>query len=171
MPLRAFVVVLVMGVLLFGTPTFGQDQSSSPSEEQRAALMREQLRDLGPIKIDVSVTGADAERYGLTQQMLKTAVELRLRRNGIPIRDEPGPTLGIHVQALKIGFGNNVSYAFCFGADLHRLVRLPSSELSVIIWNVSNMAVRPQERVRSIRDLVLDHVDSFSNDYLAVNSQ
>ena len=68
----------------------------------QAASERETLKGLGPIRVVVEELGSDAERDGLTQRMLQTAVELRLRQNGIPLEEDVAlPYLYVNVSALE----------------------------------------------------------------------
>ena len=43
----------------------------------------------------------DFEQEGLTQEMLTTAIELRLRQNGIPLSKSLSPNLYINVNGVK----------------------------------------------------------------------
>ena len=86
---RVFIaVVVLMSVAL-------RIGGQAPSE-------RETLKGLGPIRVVVEELGSDAERDGLTQRMLQTAVELRLRQNGIPLEEDVAlPYLYVNVSALE----------------------------------------------------------------------
>jgi len=102
--LRAFIVLAVMSVAI---PALAQDFS------------RESFKGIGAVTVVIGQDiSADAVRNGLTPERLKTAVEVRLRRNGIPVADrtsstflyvslsikQPDPSLmpGLYVYSISV---------------------------------------------------------------------
>ena len=166
---------------------------------------RDSLAGIGPIKVLVENIPADIEPTGLTMETLRTAVELRLRQNSVPLADEADPYLYIDVTALRSS--NFVGYVYGVNVELRQPVQivhpadfrisalerlnaevrrrenaqtaLPVSDARIATglivfdastWNVRSIGAAPLNELRSIvRDYVLDYVDRFINDYLAVN--
>ena len=95
-------------------------------------------------------------------------MELRLRQSGIPVDDESSVSLVLDVSA----FGNNGMYIY------HTLVTL-MQPVTVISNGVVGFAgtwfsdettgTVGADNLRELREVVLEQVDEFSNDYLAVN--
>ena len=79
----------------------------------QAPSERETLEGLGPIRVVVEEMRSDAERDGLTKRMLQTAVELRLRQNGIPLDEDVFPYLYLRINTSRNDRG---VYAFCITA-------------------------------------------------------
>ncbi len=151
---RVFIaVVVLMSVAL-------RIGGQAPSE-------RETLKGLGPIRV---VVNSDAERDGLTEQILQTAVELRLRQNGIPLEEDVAlPYLYVNVSALE----DDELYAFAVLVVLKQRASL-SNGLTVYAatWNTGRIGIGMvgRDNLRNVRESVLEKVNEFSNDYLAVNA-
>ena len=156
MPLRAFVVLL--GVLLLATPTRGQTREPE----------RNSLKGIGPVRVEVEGMHPDLEREGLTQEMLTTAVEIRLRQNGIPLTKSLSPNLYVNVNGVKNARG---LYAYRVDVKLVALVTILATEQLTFanVWDTELVGMVGAANLRDVRDDVLDKVDQFSNAYLAVN--
>lgn len=180
MPSRAF--LLLLGVLLLAPPVSAQGQPSSltlaetqpPRADVRnltiSAAPEDTLRGIGPIDVLVENMDLEDEQDGLTKQMLQTAVELRLRQNGIPIDENASPYLNVNVNAMKHDTG---LYALCIQVSLKQPVRLVTGLVTTraTTWDVGTVGIGGANNLRQARDAVLDYIDQFSNDYLAVNPQ
>ncbi len=157
MPTRVFIAVVV---LMSVVARIGGQEASE----------RETLRGLGPIRVVVEELCSDAERDGLTQRMLQTAVELRLRQNGIPLEEDVAlPYLYVNVSALE----DDELYAFAVLVVLKQRASL-SNGLTVYAatWNTGRIGIGMvgRDNLRNVRESVLEKVNEFSNDYLAVNA-
>ena len=129
---------------------------------------RDSLRGIGPIAVGVENMYPETERDGLTQRGLQTAVELRLRRNGIPL-DDTFRYFYVRVTTLKNDAGG--FYAFNLTAELKQPVTASNGVVIIAAtWATPGLlGMVRTENLRDVRDDVLDAVDEFSNDYLAVN--
>jgi len=125
-------------------------------------LIAEQLRD-------------DIKQAGLTQSILKTDVELKLRKAGIQVLTRVEayltqgiPYLSVNVIGLKLESPRGFIYSVRveFRQDVI-LSRNRSIEASSTTWQKNTTGIHPN--VRYIREVVSDLVDEFMNDYLAVN--
>lgn len=130
---------------------------------------RDTLKGLHGVEVVVESLEAEAEKHGLTKKALQTAVELRLRQHGIKVN--PGePFLYIHVNAF-------VNEAFSFSVVTIRvkfvqpavLLLNPKIRAYVITWQYANTFLYSLDKLRGVRENVLDFVDKFINDYLAAN--
>lgn len=135
----------------------------------------ETLRGLKGIHVKIEKLRDDAKKAGLTQSILKTDVELKLRKAGIRVltKDEiyltPGvPHLYVNVRAIKPktirGFVYSARVEF---AQRVILPRNRSIETEALTWTDSFIGITPD--LRDVREVVGDLVDQFMNDYLAVN--
>ena len=113
--------------------------------------------------------GSDAERDGLTQRMLQTAVELRLRQNNIPLDEDAIPYLYVNVSALAPDVGG--IYAYAIWVQLKQLASLSNGLTAIATtWDNGYIGTVGRNNLRNVREDVLEQVDRFSNDYLAVNA-
>ena len=128
---------------------------------------RETLRGIGPVRVAIERMNPDAERDGLTEQSLKTTVELRLRQNGIPLGDVASPFLYVRVSTRERGD----LYAYSIDAELRQLVTVPNGRMVIApTWFIAGLIGSVgSNNLQNLRDSVLDGVDEFSNDYLAMN--
>lgn len=117
-----------------------------------------------------------AERDGLTADLIRTAVEIRLRTTGIKVITKTDYTaedgmLWITIDALKIE--GMPLYAFSFSIDIKQFVAPPrDADLKVLgaTWQAGGVAVIGQAKLREgARQDTLQFVDKFINDYLAAN--
>ena len=149
-----------------------------PQGEERSLLA------IGPVSVVVTPPPPEAQREGLTQSSLQTAVELRLRRDRIPVlslvdnmtaavRATSGEwplrhaVLWVAMDFAPISGG----YAYSVTVEVTHLItiRISGQIITATIWNKGSFGTVPTGRVRTLQEYVLGHVDQFSNDYLAVN--
>ena len=154
--------MLIRALPLFGVlllPTTGSSQSVDI------------LRNIGPIAVGVEAMRPNAERDGLPQVMLQTAVGLRLRQRGIPVEDlktaveNSQPILYVVVATLK----SDNKYAYCVRIQLRQRVSLSQGNLSHLYWERTKTGMINESDLRDVMNTVLDFVDLFCNDYLWVN--
>lgn len=114
--------------------------------------------------------GAKKE-LGVTAERLQTAVELRLRTLGLPVTSSgSAPTL--HVR-LNVVCSSVVDIcAVNVDVSMSRLVTLPRrASCLATIWNTSGHYIGGKITFKDslIRDTLMENVDIFANDYLAVH--
>ncbi len=134
------------------------------------AQQRDNLTGIGPIRVVIEDLRPDIEVEGLTRTMLQTAVELRLRRNGVPLADSVSLFLYVRVNAGR----RQGSGMFAYSTDVQlntpvEIIATGRTANTATIWSHSEVGTVGADKVRQIRDSLLDYVDRFSNDYLAVN--
>jgi hypothetical protein len=116
-----------------------------------------------------------AERLGLTEDQIKTDVELRLRKAGVRVLTKekwvstPGaPHLFVVINTyIRSDIG---LCAYSIRLELNEMVSLARS-LKVIgtIWERGATGMVGVDKIGGLRSSVGDQVDIFINDYLAAN--
>lgn len=134
----------------------------------------EALKGLGPIRVVVETVHPDAERDGLKQIQLKTDVELRLRREGVPVISESDPRPGLPYLYVRVSTikSDNGLYAYSIDVSLRRIVVLNCVTRKIMIaqtWEEGNIGLIGALNLKNVRQTVGDYVDRFINAYLAAN--
>ena len=136
---------------------------------------RETLKGIESLYVTIEKLQHDAVEVGLTSNMLRKDVELKLSTAGIKVpfaltgNDEPHLNLIINVYYDKLN--NFVFYNFQISL-LQPTILLRNSNLSCYArtWFLSTIgSVSKEECVKLIRDEIKNKIDTFINDYLAVN--
>jgi len=146
---------------------------------------RESLRGIEAFKVETFIQKVDSEIHqrGLTKSQLKTDVELRFRTAGIKVLTKNDlsqngsmdyPFLLVYVQIIPAKLSEvTLGYAYSIDLSFYQniiLYREPSIAIRAITWNISYTGIAPYETsIRSIRENVINLVDTFMNGYLAVN--
>jgi hypothetical protein len=140
---------------------------------------RDTLRGLKAINVLVEKLPPDAESRGMSEDTLRTDIELRLRRNGVKVPVDSGDaTRGGPYLYLNVNFkcsqmpnvpacGDSITLQV---RQRTTLVRDPSIESDASTWDASVGGIVGQAQLaKAIRQVVADLVDRFVNDFLAVN--
>jgi len=161
MPVGRVAVVALLLALASGETAYGQLRGAG---NERLAL-----RGIGPINV---VIGVDEESvaHGLTEEALQAAVELQLRRNGVPLLESDTNHLVVNIGVID---------AELFGFIIQTYFRQAAAVISsnqvgnYITWHREHFGYVSLERdLRdTVRENISQHIDIFSNDYLAVNPQ
>lgn len=175
-------MLLAIICLTFALPVTAQN---SLFEKQKATL-----RGLTGVYVLVEKINDSVKDYGITENQIRTDVELRLRKAGIRVlsQSESFNTPGEPYLYIKIGIvniqtsGDNFRFGYAYDitvsleqdvllerkimADKNTPVQIP---ISAATWERGTLGVLPKADVRSIRDDVNDYIDQFINDFLAVN--
>ena len=117
------------------------------------------------------------EREGLTKNLLKRAIKLKLRQADIRVLTEeellfmPGkPCLYLSMHAVK---NSEFSfYAYWTSLELRQLVRLERDKnikVFAITWSVRSIGMLNVKELSKIRESVRELVDRFINAYFSVN--
>lgn len=122
----------------------------------------------------IEVLKPEAQKYGLTREALKVAVESRLREHGIrwlsPSQSRFVPTLYVNVNmAVEESRG---WVMVCVNVELHQqvvLLRDLKTSCTATTWNKSALTYGRVTNPRNITARVTEVVDVFINDYLAAN--
>ena len=110
----------------------------------------------------------ELEKEGTTKDQVQTDVELRLRRNGVQVRDDTAAFLYVVVIAQR----NHDLWAFSIHLGLQQPVLLERDRSILTFgetWTQNAVQTMGTLRTAAVRASVDDLVDQFINDYLAVN--
>ena len=154
---RPLIVVLAMtGV---AAPALAQDD-----------VERENLTDVREINVIVEELAADAEAAGLTDELLDAAVERRLEERGVPLGNSRNAadlyiTVGTHQG------GSTGLYAYCVRVSVEQLVTIEGNQLRALVgtWDLDALGTVGAGNLPQVERVVLQIVDAFTEDYLAVN--
>jgi len=162
MPARLATICFVMMFLVgISSPAVRADDS---------AASRATLQGITAVAVVVESLDDDAKKIGLTEEAIRTDVELKLRLAGMRIvtQDDlltlPGaPYLYVSVTVLPPEAG-------CISVELNQsavLRRNGESAFGVTTWSVGSVRVNPS--AQGIRNAIKDEVDTFLNAWLSVN--
>ena len=165
-------VSLLVGFVSFATHAYALDENAP-----RWNPMWEVAR--LPMAIRVPELHEDDKEYGLTEQMLRDAVELRLRANGIPVvpdaLNSPMPHILVVVRSIGISGPGLDGVVYTASFDVRDPVILDcvgGGYVLASIWSYEYMGFspveeHPQEALRWISELA----DAFSLEYLRTSEQ
>jgi len=131
------------------------------------------LKGLESIYVEVEGLKPDIEKYGLTAQVLKTDVELTLRKYGIKISQDPQVRfLYVNVH-ISISPNDMETVIFNVSVDFVDVV-VPTRNPTVIIyfasiWSQQDLGMTDTTKLKFIRETVKDVTERFVNDYLEAN--
>lgn len=159
--------VLLGLLLILATPAHGDESS------------RDYLKGLKGVFVGIGTLEHGAKEAGLAEDVLKTAIELSLRKSGIAVLEgkklaegnvpsEERAMLFLAVSATKLK--NSPYFAFTTTLELLQpatLQRDPSIVMGVGTWSMtSTIGVGDRS---DIREMVNDQLDHFMNDWLATH--
>lgn len=146
--------------------------ASAMSTSAQPSTTRDSLRGLGAIPVKVQVS----KGAGTTPDRLLEFVELRLRRSGIVVPENNSPALRDGHAVLRVEVNSSEDGAYLLGVNLRltqdvTLKRRPSTQAHVATWEQSLSGGEQKSNEPNVRRWLSDLLDSFINDYLAVNQK
>lgn len=133
------------------------------------------LKGLPGVYVLVNGISDEAEKDGLSELMIRKDVELKLRIVGIKVysKDEydkyPDAALNIQIST----YCSLNTYAYHIRADVYETVQLnrdPSIRIVAPTWRSPiTIGMINKENLSELRDSILDLVDFFVNEFLALN--
>ena len=148
-------------------------------EEAVSAPKHNTLKGLPGVYVLVNPIGSSAQKDGLTESSIQTAVERILRSKGVPIltreqrsRSRSAPSL--HVRANTLKSSSKPLYAVTVEVSLHQrvaLIHTPKPEqVEAATWSILSTGIYPQSNLKSlISEGIEVLIKRFANDYLTVN--
>jgi hypothetical protein len=138
---------------------------------------KDTLKGLQSVYVVVESFESEVEKYGLTEQQIQTDVELRLRQNGIRVLSQQewlssamNSYLYVNVGIVRVEDFPLVSYNILLALKQSVfLARDPTKWCVATTWSTGSTGSAGFNKIEFIRQFVKDHVDTFINDYLAVN--
>jgi hypothetical protein len=137
---------------------------------------RESLRGLPGVYVIIEAIASDAQTDGLTQEVIRTSVELILRSNGIRVLTESESLATIASPYLYVRVGT-VKNGLLYGLDVIiqlsqqvSLVHKPKVRMFAATWETSQIGTVGKDKLRDIPSTAIEPlVKAFANDFLAVN--
>lgn len=173
--------ICLLGIL--ATYTFVFAMGTGDGEDTRISL-----QGITGLYVIISIAkGADdvLNELSVTEEQLRTVVELKLRLAGIKVVSKndilniPGmPQLIVTVSGWKTALGDSNEILFSLGTDvelgqLAYLKRNPTIEMVAVTWSLSGFArgssSKKSQTRQHLRDLIMELSDRFINAYLSVN--
>ena len=139
---------------------------------------KETLRGIKAIFVAIEPIRPEAEGFGLTQDKIRSDVELKLKIAGIKVLSKeewlktPGsPRLYININQV---YNNQVGAFICdMNVNFNQKVNLTRNPdvscMATTWWTSATGAVGGKEMEEKVRSTIKDQVDLFLSDYLAVN--
>ena len=157
----SFALVIVVGTVI-----------ASALSTNAQLRTRDSLRGLSAVPVKVQVS----KGAGTTPDRLLEFVELRLRRSGIVVPENNSPALRDGHAVLWVDVTSSEDGAYLLEVNLRltqdvTLKRRPSLEAHVATWEQSLSGGDQKSTEPNVRRRVSDLLDSFINDYLAVNQK
>jgi hypothetical protein len=150
-----------------------------PGISHALTVNQEGLRDIKGVFVNQSIS-PELERLGLTEDQIKTDIELRLRKSGVRILTEipPSPKLedlnktpqSSRLIVTLIALTRENICFFSVVVEVKEIVFRGNSFASQgSIWRVGGIGITEIKNMRNVRNVVNDQIDKFINDYLAAN--
>jgi hypothetical protein len=132
---------------------------------------RRSLRGIARLTVIVEGLGDLEGKGSLSQSMLQTDVELRLRQSGLTIDKDSRVLLYINLNAHRSS--TFPIWAISASVAVHQPVRLDRDQTiwlpGAATWSTAEVATVGEARLTSVGDWVRDMVDRFLNAYFAEN--
>jgi hypothetical protein len=146
------------------------------SVAQTRDQQRDSLQGLRGVEVVIESLRPDAQADGLSQEAIRTAVELILRSNGIRVltRSESLSTPAAPYLYVKVSTYNHSSdlYAYAVTVDVMQKVSLaqrPHYMMSATTWERGAVGTTGHSNIRMVIDSVESKVKEFASDFLAAN--
>jgi hypothetical protein len=163
--MRYVVMAMLMTLTCF-------DLSVAQTRDQQ----RDSLQGLQGVEVVIESLRPDAETDGLSQEAIRTAVELILRSRGIRVltRSESLRMPSAPYLYVKVSTYNHSSdlYAYAVTVEVMQKVSLaqrPQQTMSATTWERGGVGTTGHSNIRVVIDSVESKVKEFANDFLAAN--
>ncbi len=175
--LTAVAIVICAG-LLVAAGTQQHKPARFVPEAKFALEQKDTLVGIQSICVAVDVQPPELANYGITKEAIKTIAEMQLQKNGIKLRknyygEDDVPILVVIVNLIKIDMlYHTVGYAGAIDVGLTQSVylsRKPDIMRMAPTWEAGKTIRVGKNKVQSIREDIIELIDEFSKDYLAMN--
>lgn len=146
------------------------------SVAQTRDQQRDSLQGLQGVEVIIESLRPDVQADGLSQEAIRTAVELILRSKGIRVltRSESLSTPAAPYLYVKVSTYNHSSdlYAYAVTVEVMQKVSLaqrPQHMMSATTWDKGAVGTTGHSNIRMVIDSVESKVKEFANDFLAAN--
>ncbi|MDH4241261.1 MAG: hypothetical protein OEW48_17015 [Phycisphaerae bacterium] len=174
-------LILTVITTIFTVPALAKVEPLLP-EDPTGILIGRSYPELAGIKglyVDISMPEAEAKKYGLALNELKSKIETKLALRDITLtprldnaREITSPALRVDLDMLRLD--NSQQNVFRVQTSLARSVHLatqPKLGFHADVWkaNAAMQAVSVQNMPPTITKVVLEQIDSFIEDYRIAN--
>jgi hypothetical protein len=143
--------------------------ASDAAAQDNLSTQRELLGDRPDFEVIVEEFDDQGRSVGLTEARMRTAVETRLFELGLPLRE--GALSYIYVRVVALPSGD--WHVYHATVDFKRTIpgaMVPYHSHFFAVWHADTIGTAATSEAKDqVIDSVLDLVDQFANDYLAVN--
>ncbi len=146
----------------------------TPATGQYVVGSKESLRNIGPLYVVVEKVTHDFESAGLSTDLIKTDVELKLRLAGISILEKhqiTATSAEVYVNVNSFTYRELGVFAFNVSLRIRQPVKLERNNISgfASTWETGSTGLVGLKAVGSVRPIIKDVTDILINDYLSVN--
>jgi len=169
-------IIFILIISLFIYPLISYSQAGLELIEEKITTQRGALKGIQGFHVSIENLPPVAKELGITKELLKTEVELKLRLAGIKIysHEEYVKNL-VGISSLYVNLnivGNNEgAYVFNIYIALRELAYIQRTNKPSLatIWEYGYAGFTPKASNSFIREELKRGLDTFLNDYLAVN--
>lgn len=143
------------------------------TQESLLATQVETLRGITTLAVLVE----DVPDFRGLKEQLTTAIEKKLRDNGIEVVPSSNPfvaVLYLNANVMRVRHNGGVTYSIDLEFQRYVTVRVLPAEKDKLIcaatWSSGLVGTTPNDPERKVREAVRGLVDLFLNDYLAANA-
>ncbi len=164
-------LVLIAGIFLYASSGMNAALGAGVSP-------KESLRGLQGVAVVIERLKPDIKEAGLSEEKIRTAVELILRSSGIRVLSIEEASLTASFPYLYVTLNSLKAksydfFAYSFRLDLMQLVSLThisaQPKLFTSTWNRQGVGIAGIDKVAGIIRGIESDVKDFANDFLAVN--
>jgi uncharacterized protein (DUF1330 family) len=133
---------------------------------------RKSLQGVKRIAVVVEGKTPALERQGVGTQQLRTAAELRLRKAGLPVAKAKAQAAYLSVSVSVLDVAELPAYACSVAVELYQPVSLQRDPQILVLsstWSTGKLVILGEDRLREVREIMEDAVDTFIAAYRAAN--
>lgn len=164
---RLFLLIGILFIAVIIPPLQSASLGSGPEEKP--------FVNIRPLAVLVEDLDEDAKRAWLDKDEIQAQVELKLRQNGIPVRnlrDYTTESSYIYINVNLLYLKEIEHYIYNVELSLYQTVFLLHNSFTkkVATWNKSRLGISPGPNTREkVEGIIDDLLTFFLNNYLAVN--
>jgi len=174
-------IIFILIISLFIHPLISYSQAGLELTEEQIKTRREPLKGIQGIYLLIESLDPDAKELGITNESLKTKIELKLRLAGIRVHSKEEalkslgiiPLLYVHLHITSVASSTTNIYAVYISIELQENATIKRNNQFGLasVWQQDALAVSNTKEgtLRERNEFLNMMIDTFLNDYLAVN--
>jgi len=169
-------IIFILIISLFIHPLTSYSEAELELTEEH--IRREPLKGIEGVYVLIESLFPVTKELGITEESLKTKVELKLRLAGIKISSREElvlnfyPVLYVDLSTVRWAVGDISLYAFNIDITLRETAYIKRNNKSILAatWKSGGIGIHgKQEILEQINNMLQVILNRFLNDYLAVN--